>query len=333
MQIFIGPEFEGHFEKHPVTLIDVGASGGMQEQWQRAEKHLRLIGFEPDERAYKSLAENSDGKRTIYLNTALHRERGEIEFLLNRDQKVSSMFPANRKLVEMFPDPGQFDLVRKVKVAAEPLDDVLTNAGIDDADFIKVDTQGSELAILEGGARIVENHLLGIEVEVEFAEIYEGQPLFAEVDTFIRSMGYELFDLNGAFWKRDKGKSLGRPRGQLIFGDALYFRSAESLGKMIAALADDDVRRAKVLHMIAIANVYGYLDYALEVFSAHEKLFTESERRAFHSEIARHQWAGASVPAPRGAWTLHRFFRGISDLLNPIYKGWSTQDRQLGNRD
>ena len=51
-----------------------------------------------------------------------------------------------------------------------------------DLRFLKLDTQGSELAILEGAGRLLDD-CLGIEVEVEFAPLYIGQPLFTDVDT------------------------------------------------------------------------------------------------------------------------------------------------------
>jgi len=46
------------------------------------------------------------------------------------------------------------------------------------------------------------NNVVGIEVEVEFSELYEKQPLFNDVDNFIRDKGFELFDLRRGYWIR-----------------------------------------------------------------------------------------------------------------------------------
>ena len=43
---------------------------------------------------------------------------------------------------------------------------------------MKIDAQGSELNILEGGEKFLKNNLIGLQIEVEFNEIYKGQPLF-----------------------------------------------------------------------------------------------------------------------------------------------------------
>ncbi len=59
-------------------------------------------------------------------------------------------------------------------------------------DAIKVDTQGSELEILEGAKETLRSVNL-IEIEVTFNPKYDGQPLFAEVDQFLRSQGFVLW--------------------------------------------------------------------------------------------------------------------------------------------
>jgi hypothetical protein len=52
MNIFIEPVFSDIYNKYPIVLIDVGASGGLERNWLPAVKYLQTIGFEPDERAY-----------------------------------------------------------------------------------------------------------------------------------------------------------------------------------------------------------------------------------------------------------------------------------------
>ena len=61
---------------------------------------------------------------------------------------------------------------------------------------MKIDAQGSELNILEGGEKFLKNNLIGLQIGVEFNEIYKGQPLFNSMDSFIRNnLGLQLWDL------------------------------------------------------------------------------------------------------------------------------------------
>ncbi|MEA3643434.1 MAG: hypothetical protein VBE63_26390 [Lamprobacter sp.] len=86
--------------------------------------------------------------------------------------------------------------------------------------------------------------------EVEFIPLYEDQPLFAEVDQFLRSQGFLLHSFTGIATRRYKAFAQACPqrrprRGQAIWTDAIYvrdFRHLEALSslklKKLAVLLD-----------------------------------------------------------------------------------------------
>ena len=95
-------------------------------------------------------------------------------------------------------------------------------------DFVKLDTQGTELYILKGMQHTLTRSIFGVEVEVEFIEMYLDQPLFNKVDSFMRERGFHLFDLKKYYWQRKCGIGFdGNHKGQLVHGDALYFRNTD----------------------------------------------------------------------------------------------------------
>jgi hypothetical protein len=130
------------------------------------------------------------------------------------------------------------------------LDDWCATEGVERVDAIKIDTQGSELAILQGGADILRT-VRSVEIEVEFNELYEDIPLFGEIDAYMRSQGFVLWKLRDlahyaqagvpAQWRNveashyDTGDAaeappgwfmstyLGGP-GQLFWANAFYLR-------------------------------------------------------------------------------------------------------------
>ena len=55
VDIFIDRQFHPFFEREPLTLVDVGASGGLIPGWNRAGRWLRVIAFEPDAREFGNL--------------------------------------------------------------------------------------------------------------------------------------------------------------------------------------------------------------------------------------------------------------------------------------
>src|SRR5262249_37170575 len=128
---------------------------------------------------------------------------------------------------------------------------------------------------------------VGVEVEAEFAPIYKDQPLFADVDAFLRARGFLLFDLRPVYWKRDAGRDVGGPYGEIVWTDALYLRSLPALEAALAPL-DSAAKQAKVLHLISIAVLYGYVDYALEVASAQAAVFSSDERQTIERALRAH---------------------------------------------
>jgi Methyltransferase FkbM domain len=58
-------------------------------------------------------------------------------------------------------------------------------------DALKLDVQGSELDVLTGATAQLER-VVALELEVELNPIYAGQPLFGDVDRFLRDRGLTL---------------------------------------------------------------------------------------------------------------------------------------------
>ena len=154
MDVFIHPRFDEVFERHPLVLIDVGARGGLKSNWAPARRHLKLIGFEPDPKEFLQLqqrASSAEGRDTFF-NTALHSRKGPITLYLARDRGLSSIFKPNRPFLDTFPEADRFDTLDVQEIEADTMDNVLQAHSVRDVDFIKADTQGSELHVLEGGS-------------------------------------------------------------------------------------------------------------------------------------------------------------------------------------
>jgi FkbM family methyltransferase len=330
MNVFVHSRFEPLYQDRPLVLADVGARGGLKKNWQVARPHLRVLGFEPDEREFTRLNSgppSANGDRVF--NVALLNRRGSITLNIARDAGLSSIFEPNREFLQSFPDATRFDIVDRREVDIDTLDHVVSAHGAEDLDFIKVDTQGSELLVLEGAATILADSVTGVELEAEFAPLYVDQPLFADVDRYMRGVGYLLFDLRPCYWKREGGRGAGGPYGQIIWGDALYLKSLPALRHTLARLAPAD-RKTKLLKALSVALLYGYADYALEMARDQADLLSEDERTTIATSLGSD---GTVAPSPRVPGRRH-----LSTALNRLAKqvrestdAWSISDPDLGN--
>lgn len=333
MDIYFGAQAEAYYERRPLTLIDIGARGGLQPNWRKARRHLRLVGFEPDPTEYGELAAGADPRRTVYINAALGRAPGRLVLNVGRLGGTSSLLAPNMDFLRRFPQPERYEIVRQVPIEAETLDTVLPRHGVDDPDFIKIDTQGAERAILEGGRDTVSRSIFGLEIEVLFAPIYHEQPTFGEIDGFLRGVGFQLFDLRPSYWKRAAGARYGGPKGQLAFADVLYFRREEDFQRRLEDIGDEADRRSKLMRALSICLLYGYVDYAIELFEPNRDVLEPDLAAAVDAALRSEVPISARLPHFRGkGWLSHLFYR-LHRALYPTVDGWGSGGRHVGNVD
>jgi FkbM family methyltransferase len=239
-----------------IGLVDIGASGGLESRWRPYAQFITPFFFEPDERALQTLARDSGCVNSKIFPFALTEADGSVTLYLCAKQKVSSLFKPNLEYLRRFPDVERFRIIEEVDVPSRTLDSCLSANERMRVDFLKIDTQGSELKVLQGARETLATPIIGLEVEVEFQELYKDQPLFGELCRELNAHGIELFDFTGiSRWNR-RGYSRF---GQLAFADALFLRSPESFAILLSRYPRE-LARAKCLKYVAICALYDRVD-------------------------------------------------------------------------
>jgi FkbM family methyltransferase len=210
-----------------VTFVDVGARGGPPRSWLQLTDQIEYICFEPDAeeaRDLKAAFSENRGFNASVSPKALGAIRGSATLNLTKFRPSSSLLPPNLDLLRRFAVREFFEVEETATVGIDSLDSALEELGAG-CDFLKADVQGYELEVLRGAEKSLAS-ALGCELEVSFLEIYRNQPLFAEVDTFMRQRGFFLADLERVWWRHADVPQELQQRGSMAYGNALYLRTA-----------------------------------------------------------------------------------------------------------
>jgi protein O-GlcNAc transferase len=248
-------------EPFQIGILDVGAALNNPPPYQPLVDagRARIIGFEPD---------TEECARLNQLYGAPHRFLPYFigdgrEGLLHQTNWVltDSLYAPNSPLLEKFQNLAEVMIpIGTRPVATRRLDDI---DDLGDVDLVKIDVQGAELQVFRNGLRALAGALV-IHTEVQFLELYQGQPLFGEVDQFLRAQGFQFhtFDhLAGrAFKPLMPGGDENAPFRQTLWADAIYVRdwmrlealSTEKL-RNYAVLAHDLLGSVDLAHLVLAA--------------------------------------------------------------------------------
>jgi FkbM family methyltransferase len=278
-----------------IVVLDAGARDAHSDpRWRLLPpERLAFYGFEPDEAECERL--NAELKnRGIgggYFPVGLWDRTGQLPFHVNRASGGSSFLRQNLEVTDRwkFENPSAVSYATDMFFEDHTVEATVTDiaswgreAQVGRIDFIKLNVQGGEIAILRGIRPQALAAVQGILVEVAFVESYCDRPMFSDVDAYIRGLGFTFFDLlahhyigraASPYHARHASHVEGRLSqlrsswGQLIEGHALYLRDpVKAVPGGVGLVADSDTMA--VLRLTVIADVFGQTEFALEVLAA-----------------------------------------------------------------
>ncbi|MDA1310304.1 MAG: FkbM family methyltransferase [Proteobacteria bacterium] len=239
------------------------------------EADVVSVFYEPDTTSIDGIhrATAHLASQTKVLTDCLSGDGGVRPFYIFNDRYRSSILPlipdfAKRHAFDpqfgWDTDPQSTEVVEQLELETRTLDQVLTREGdhLPPPDYLSIDTQGTELEIMQGGAGALERHVLAVFVEVGFAPTYEGQPMFSALEAYLREQGFRLASLEvfeAQARTRDRIPIGFRGRGFADSGEALFLRDPDG---GLQGMADPELGLAK-LAVIAFMHGYPHLTYAI----------------------------------------------------------------------
>jgi FkbM family methyltransferase len=243
-----------------IVIADIGSTGGLDARWFFLEGYIKKYSFDPDSRA-----ENIDDDLELVFNLGLWSSEVQKEIFLTRFPSASSVFPPNANFLCRFLNHKCHDILGSAQIKMARLDSVIQNNS--PLDFIKVDTEGSDLEILYGASKAIKTTVIGIQVEAQFVERNQGSPMFSDLDPVIRGDGYWLMELKRQSWIRNNDLNNIDTIPQLIWADAIYMITENEALKRANDMYSS--RRFEYLSKIVLISIaYGYIDYAMEILQS-----------------------------------------------------------------
>ena len=180
------------FSLEPLIVLDVGCRWGFAERFLEAADRFRIFGFDPDREECERLQGIYEGRNVTLVPFGLAGTEGKRILHLTHQPGCSSLLKPIQRLTDHYPALFCAREERQVEVETTTLRAWAKTSDVSRIDYMKVDTQGTELEILKGGEKLLKT-ARALEIEVEFNPIYEGQPLFSEVELYLRSLGFVLW--------------------------------------------------------------------------------------------------------------------------------------------
>lgn len=235
------------------TLLDIGAANGVSGRWNIISEKINKILVEP----HKQSAEKLKKQGIKVLESVLHNDKTKIKFYNTRKPECSSFFKPNFDHLKKFLDKERFEIISEDIFDAKSLDSEIVNFA--PPNFIKIDTEGSELEILKGSSKTLLN-VFGLEVECSFNQLRVGQPLFEEIKIYLEKLDFIFIDFVSMIrWEKDNFSFFGQPQ----ITDALFLKNEEII---ISNFKKNEISIDDLLNYFIILVAYERVDILSYVY-------------------------------------------------------------------
>lgn len=263
-------------------VVDVGASGGIHDRWNLFGEKLEAIGFDP-------LISEVERLNKLNANPKIKYEEGFIVYknldkyypaeLRNNEYNFFNSFArssaARANQAKNYNYAQEHFNAGKAIVHSErffEMDDYVKENNISDIDFIKIDTDGHDFPVLLSAEQSLQDTaVLGLEIEAQFHGAHHPYAnTFSNIDQFVRSKGFSLFNLDTYFYSRAQLPNeflydifAQTKNGKIECGEAFYFRDLAD--KNYTQKFNFSVSLNKVVKLACLFEVHGLNDCAAEL--------------------------------------------------------------------
>lgn len=254
-----------------LNIIDIGCRGSLDPKWKPIENMVNLNGFDPDAEECNRLAHVPNNFKSVtYHPYAVAGHSGSALLYKTQNEFCTSLLKPDAPWLRRFAFHEMFQVLDEQSINVVSLGDIIEFKDLD-LDILKSDSQGLELEILKGAGGLLDRAIY-VETESGFTPNYINESTQAQVDEYMRSKGFLLFDLKLSRVQHDNiFKKVNKDRGLLLWSESVWLRDYISLYQKNALVVGNNISREKAIKALTICSIQGCFDYGFEL----AKIFRE----------------------------------------------------------
>lgn len=178
------------------TVFDLGAAiGEAALPIARAFPEATVYCFEPLPDSFARLKTRTKpfSSRMQYFNYGLYDHEGRVGFNVLQNRDASTILP----IADL---PVAKEGAKKISIQVRCLDDIVSELGIKKIHFIKVDVQGVEKEVFEGGRETLKNCVDNVFVEIDQTLQVRHSRNYIDVFELLHEAGFSFIGVWGDFF-------------------------------------------------------------------------------------------------------------------------------------
>ena len=169
----------------PVNIVDIGAQSGLYSLYAKYLPKSQFYSFEPFSQTYQLLNDN------IRLNGITNVKTYNIGLSNVKGEYVLNTSKSHNGLHTLASNPLRFSDIVPVTIRVDTIDNIFYENDIP-VDFIKIDTEGWEYYILQGGEKTIQKYRPFIQMECSKTNMKQSNVNMDEFERYILdTMGYK----------------------------------------------------------------------------------------------------------------------------------------------
>jgi len=199
------------------TVLDVGANiGDFAKLAREVFPSAAIYSFEPLPDCFAALRVALAGDENFFpIECGIGREKTTLDFYRSYHSPSSSFLQMEEFHKEAFPYTGDGQAPDALKIEVQTLDDALRDKDLSSNILLKIDVQGFELEVIAGASETLLSSKVVV-IEMSFAHLYKGQPLFHDV--------YEAMYGHGYLFRGSLAQMLHAETGEIVQADAIFVK-------------------------------------------------------------------------------------------------------------